>query len=188
MAFPSFSRPPQGYDAFSTLNPQQSQLLQQLLGSLSGNQGNISQNPLYQSGQSYLQQLLSGSPESFKNFEAPYLTQFNEEIVPGIAERFSSLGARNSSGFQQSLGQAASGLSQGLASLRSNLQMQAVPQALGYAQQPFSNLFNLLNMNTQGFTPKPLSGLQQLLASLGGGLSQGLGTLGGMYGANKFLG
>ena len=168
-----------GYSTVSTFSPEQQSLFQQLMQSLQGAQGNISQNPLYKGGTNYLQNLFSGSPEAFSAFEAPYLRQFNEQTVPALAERFTGLGARNSSAFQQALGQAGSGLSESLASLRSGLQMQALPQALGYAQQPFSNIFGTLGLNTQAFMPKQLPWWQQLLLGLGGGAGQGLGQIGG---------
>ncbi len=79
-----------GFNAFSTLNPQQSSILQQLLSSLSGQQGNIQQNPLYQSGQAHIQNILGGDTS---NFEAPLMRQFQEQIIPQLAERFSGAGA-----------------------------------------------------------------------------------------------
>lgn len=157
---PMMGKKPKGYSAFSTLNPQQATLLQQLLGSMTGQSANIQQNPLYQSGGNYLQKILSGDTSEF---EAPLMRQFNEQIIPGIAERFSGLGsgAQSSSAFQQALGGAGADLSERLGALRGGLQMQAVPQALGYAQQPFTNLQNLLGIKTQGFLPKQKSGLQE---------------------------
>lgn len=173
---------PKGYEAFSTFNPQQAQLFQQLLASLGGTQG-IGQNPLFQSGQSYLQNLLSGSPEAFEKFEAPYKRQFEEQTIPGLAERFSGMGAgaQRSSAFQQALGQAGAGLSENLASLRGQLQMGALPQALGYAQAPFNQLSSLLGMNTMGFAPQQKPWWQQGLIGMGSGVGQGLGMgLGGL--------
>lgn len=163
---------PAGYKSISTLNKGQSQLLQQLLSQLSGQSSNITENPLYQSGASYIQNLLSGSPEAFSAFEAPYKRQFEEQIVPALAERFSGLGAgaQRSSAFQQALGQAGASLSENLASLRAGLQGGAADQALGYAQQPISNLqgFSQLGLgtSTKSFVPKQLPFWKQLL--LGG--------------------
>lgn len=174
---------PKGYDVFSTLNPQQSQILQQLLGSMSGQSGNIQQNPLYQSGQSYLQGILGGDTEKF---EKPLMRQFNEQIVPGIAERFSSMGsgAQSSSAFQQALGGAGADLSERLGALRGGLQGQAANQGLAYAQQPVSNLQNILGMQTQAFTPKQMGFGKQALLGLAGGAGQGLGMLGGTAGGS----
>ena len=183
--FGSMKRP-KGYDVFSTLNPQQASLLQQLLGSMSGQEGNISQNPLYQSGGNYLQKILSGDTEAF---EAPLMRQFNERIIPGLAERFAGAGAgaQSSSAFQNALGSAGADLSERLGALRGGLQGQAAGQALGYAQQPVNNLQNLLSMNTQAFAPKQKSWLQEMLTGLSGGVGAGLGAglTGGLSGASS---
>lgn len=175
---------PAGLQQLSTMTKGQSGFLQQLLSQLMGQSSNIGQNPLFQQGSNFLQQLLSGSPESTQAFEAPAMRQFNEQIVPGLAERFSGLGAgaQSSSAFQQALGQAGAGLSENLQALRSGLQMSALPQALGYAQQPINNLqgFGQLGLGSQsfGYVPKQQGFLKQLMTALAGGAGQGLGRLG----------
>jgi hypothetical protein len=162
--------------------PEQQSLLNNILGQLQGQNTNITQNPLYQGGSSYLQELLSGSPESTAAFEAPYKRQFNEEIVPGLAERFSGAGAgsQRSSAFQNALGQAGAGLSERLASLREGLRSGASQQALGYAQQPISNFSGLAGL---GLTPSFESFLRPqtggFLGGLFGGAAQGAGQAGG---------
>jgi hypothetical protein len=179
---------PKGFSSFSTGTKGQSALLQQLLGQLRGQNTNIQQNPLFQQGSNYLQQLLSGDPQSTASFEAPAMRQFNEQIIPGLAERFSGLGAgsQSSSAFQQALGQAGAGLSENLQALRSGLQFGALPNALGFSQQPISNYQGLagLGLGTQmkGFAPKQPNFLQQLISALAGGAGQFGGTLGTSYG------
>jgi hypothetical protein len=179
---------PAGYQQLSTLNRGQKQLLQQLLGSLQGQSSNIQQSPLFQQGSSFLQNLLSGSPEASAAFEAPYMRQFNEQTIPGLAERFSGMGAgaQNSSAFSQALGAAGAGLQENLASLRGQMQLGGLGQALGYAQQPISNLqgFSQLGLgtNTMAFAPKPQPWWQKLLTGLGGGAAQGGGAIGTAYG------
>lgn len=184
MSFPMQSKPPKGYNVLSTLNPQQQTLLQQLLGSMSGLEGNIQRNPTFQAGQSYLQKILGGDTEAF---EAPLMRQFNERIIPGIAERFAGVGAQSSSAFQQALGSAGADLAERLGALRGGLQGQAVGQALGYAQQPVSNLQSLLGMSTQAFAPKQKPWWQELLGGLSGGVGTGLGVglTGGLGGASS---
>lgn len=177
-----------GYEKLSTMSSGQKQLLKQLLASLQGQSSNIQQSPLYQSGSNYLQQLLSGSPESTAAFEAPAMRQFNEQIVPALAERFAGLGAgaQKSSAFQQALGSAGADLSERLASLRAQLQSSAIPQALGYAQQPVSNFqsSSQLGLGTQsfGYTPKQQPFWQQLLAGLAPAIGQAAGfKFGGLF-------
>ncbi len=177
---------PAGYQQLSTLNRGQKNLLKQLLGSLQGQSTNIQQSPLFQQGSSFLQNLLSGSPEATAAFEAPYMRQFHEQTVPALAERFSGLGsgAQNSSAFTQALGAAGAGLSENLAALRSQLQLGGLGQALGFAQQPISNLqgFSQLGLGTStiAFAPKQLPFWQQLLLGAGQGGSQALGSMLGM--------
>jgi len=111
-----------------TMTGEQSDLLKQLLSGLSG--------PL-SSGLGNLQALLGGGEEAYKAYEAPAMRQFNEQIIPGIAARFSGLGAgaQGSSAFPQALSQAGASLSENLAAQRAGLQSQALSQLLGFLGQ-----------------------------------------------------
>lgn len=157
-----------GYETASTLNPQQQQLFSQfssLLGPLLGQSGG------------YLGDLLSGSSDALDRFQAPYMRQFNEQIVPGLAEQFAGVGGLSSSGFQQALGQAGAGLSENLAALREQMRSQVPSQIMG-------NVQNLLGQNTQALLPKQMPWWQQGLIGVGSGLGQGLGmSAGGGMGA-----
>lgn len=124
--------------------------------------------------------LLSGSPESYEKFEAPMMRQFNEQVVPGIAERFTGVGGQ-SSAFQQALGNAGAGLQENLASMRGGLQQQGAQgllQALmglsgqGLGTHAFENVYQ----------PKAPSFLQSLFGGIGGGVGSGLGLGAGMGG------
>lgn len=161
-----------------TLNPEQNSLLQQLLASINPQQFNLGQNPLYQSGVSYLQQLLSGSPEASQAFEAPYRSDFEQNTIPALAERFAGMGAQSSSGFQNALGQAGAGLQQQLAALRASLQGGAAQQALGYSQAPGQMGLGAAQLGL-GTSPFAYS---QRAASTGalGGLLSGVGKGAGM--------
>lgn len=164
-----------GYSTVSTFSPDQQQLFSQL-SSLLG--------PLLSQSGSYYQDLLSGSPESFERFEAPYKRQFEEETIPALAERFAGMGGLSSSGFQQSLGQAGTALSENLAALREGLRSQVPGQIM-------SNLQNLLGMQTQAFLPKQKGFGRSFLEGLAPGVGQGLGFLGsGGFGSffNKLFG
>ena len=172
---------PKGYNVFSTLNPQQSQVLQQILSSLGqqgGAAGDITQNRGYQLGSQFNEDILGGDTSKF---EAPLMRQFNEQIVPGLAERFSGLGsgAQSSSAFQQALSGAGADLTERLGALRGGLQGQAAGRALDYAQQPISNTQNYLNMSTQAFAPKQMGFGKQALLGLAGSGSSALGGLAG---------
>jgi len=149
-----------------TMNAQQQQLLSQLLSNLGG---------ASTEGLGFLQNLLSGDTEAF---EAPLQRQFQEEIVPGLAERFSGIGsgAQGSSAFGQALGSAGAGLAEQLGAMRGNLQMQGLGQLgnfmnLGMGARPFENVYQ---PGSSGF----LGGLSGGIGSmLGGGIGSGLGKL-----------
>lgn len=160
----------------SLFTPQQSQALEQFY------QNPIEQSPLYGQGSDFLRRLLSSDPELMKQFEQPYLNNFNEVIVPGIAERFAGMGtgggASSSSGLQNSLAQAGRGLQSDLAAMRGQMQLQGVNQGLQYAQQPYSNILASLQQRAFENTYQP--GNQGLLGGalqgLAGGFSQGFGN------------
>lgn len=175
---------PKGYETFSTLNPQQQQAFSQLLGILQGQMG----GGFGQEGQDYFSKILGGDTSAF---EAPLMRQFNEQIVPELAERFSGLGvgSQNSSAFQQALSSSGADLAERLGSLRGQLQSNAAQQSLGFGQNQLSNLQNLLGMNTQGLVPKSKPWWQEALIGGVGGLGQGLGMAagGGMSGGISSL-
>ena len=131
----------------STLSPEQQSLFSQLLGQFKGEY----------------------SGQNQEQFEAPYLRQFNEQTIPGLAEQFSGLGAgsQSSSAFRQSLGAAGAGLSEQLASIGANKKENAL-----------QSLLQLLNLNTQAYMPGSMSGLQQFLVGAAPGVGQALGNAG----------
>jgi hypothetical protein len=141
----SFSGTPEKYGKIRTKLNSQNRLFKDLRQS----GGGLGENPLYARGEDYLYDLLSNSQGSMDRFQEPYLQNFNERIAPGIAERFAGAGtgsgAYNSSAFQNSISQAGRGLQSDLASMRETQRAGASGQALNYAQQPVSNLMQLLN-------------------------------------------
>lgn len=130
-----------------TGTPQQQALQNQLLKAL---------GPLLQQGTGNLKQLLDLSPEGTERYAAPFKRQFEEQVIPGLAERFSSMDAQRSSAFGQQLGAAGAGLEEQLAALQGQL-----------SQQGMSNLFQLL---TSGMQPQQ----QTFYRPASGGLLQGL--------------
>jgi hypothetical protein len=144
----------------STMAPWQQQMQQQYSKGIENNQ-------TYQGGNDFLQKLLGGDSSAFQNFEKPYQERFEQETVPGLTNLFSGMGtgggALSGSGFQNSLAQAGRGLQGDLAQMRSGMQMNALPQALNYAQQPFNNQLNGMNVNTMANQPGQQGMLQQLL-------------------------
>jgi hypothetical protein len=114
-------------DKFSkqgTLDPSQMQALQGILSQL-GQMGG--QGGAYSGAQNYLSGILNNAPGAFEQFEAPYRQQFEQQTIPGLAERFAGLGGGmggglSSSGFGQAIGGAGAGLHAQLAGLRGQLQ------------------------------------------------------------------
>lgn len=183
------------FEKHSMLTGHQSKMLKKLLGNINPEDFDVTQNPLYQKSQSFLSDLLDPSSKAAKSFEAPYKRQFEQEVVPGLAERFTSMGGQNSSGFQQTMGQAGAGLSENLASMRNQLAMQALPQAFSFSQQPFANLMSRvgLGMGVNKFTGIGSPGQSGFLQNFGSGMASaapfammgGFGGSGG-YGRQQF--
>lgn len=133
----------------STYNPKQLSNIDQINDMIKGMSGqqDITQNPNYQQGQDWLNSLFN-DPEFFKSFEAPLQRQFEEETIPGLANRFAGMGSGGSlgsTGFRNQLAREGSNLHTNIAAMRGGLQQQGVNQSLQYAQQPTSNFQNLLN-------------------------------------------
>lgn len=129
---------------------------------------------------------LPGGQSSFAPIEEQARANFNENTIPGLAERFASLGSGgslNSSAFGQALGGAGAGFERDLAALKSQhgLQEQGLQS---------NNLFNLLSAGLKpqfdyGITPGQSSGVRNAWEGgkslLGGALQNyiggGLGSL-----------
>lgn len=152
----------------------------------------IERSGLYNRGYNYLKDLFSPDSEAMAAFEAPYLRQFNEEIIPSIAERFTQLGAgsQSSSAFNQALAQQAGSLQERLASLRTGMQMSALPQALGYAQAPVQSYFNRasLALGSPGIQQMAIPNTPGFGQQFGGALAGGLGQGAGIWGASQLMG
>lgn len=152
-----------------------------ILKQLKGGAPDITQNQNFQGGSEWLNNLFN-DPEFFKSFEAPMQRQFEEETIPGLANRFGaegSGGSLGSTGFRNQLAREGSNLSTNIAAMRGGMQQQGVNQALGYAQQPFQNYMQMMQgvMNpTQNMYQPPSAGpFGNILSSLSGGIAQGYG-------------
>lgn len=126
----------------------------------------------------YDQSLLGQGQEAFNQFSSPYLQQFEQKILPQIAERFAGMGALSSSGFGQALGGATSDLQSNLAQLFSQLQGQAAERQQGQ----FQNL-SQIGLGYQPFSYQQQEGSAGMLAPLLGGIGTAIGgPLGGALG------
>lgn len=173
----------------STYTPNQQGSIDDILNSIKGMKGggaqDITQNQNYNTGQNWLQGLFN-DPSFFQQFEAPLQRQFQEQTVPDLANRFAGMGSGGSLGstaFRNQLGREGSNLSTNIGALRGGMQQQAIPQLLGYSQQPFSNLMSLYQQAlqpTQNQYQPPSAGpfggaLSALLSAFGQGAGQKFG-------------
>lgn len=142
----------------------------------------------YNAGQGYLNNLYSQSPDAFARLSDPYMRQFNQQVVPGLAERFSAAGegGRHSSGFNQAIGAAGANLSSQLASMFENLRSQNLGQALNYAQLPFQQAQSAIGNRT--FENQYQPGNTGFLGQAVGGLAGGAGNLAGLMAVLRMFG
>lgn len=110
----------------------QTQLHEAMLNQL---QQSSAQGGGYSNANNYYNSFLQPGNQGLNQFSDPYIQQFNEQIMPMIAEKYGGMGALSSSGFGQALGGAASGLQSNLAQLFSQLQGQAAQQQYGQYNQ-----------------------------------------------------
>ncbi len=118
---------------------------------------------------------IQNSQNGFAPIAQQARTNFAQQTIPGIAERFSALGAQNSSAFGQQLGAAGAGLNEGLAGLESqyNQGQQGLYQnllGLGLGEQ-FQNQYHPaeagLNQQIPGLLLQHGPQLLKVLSELG---------------------
>jgi len=157
------------FKQFSTLGQPQRQGLDQLFGSS-------------------LQQLLQGGgPGGFAPIAQQEMQRFQQDIIPSLAERFTSMGsgAQRSSGFNQALGGASTQLGTNLAALGAQHQLAQRGQALQGLQLGLTPQTERFFMpGRQGFMNALAPGLGQ---GIGMGLTGGLGGAGAVAGAGGGL-
>lgn len=169
----------------STYNKGQLSAIDDILNSIQGMRGggaeDVTQQPGYQQGNDWLMSMFN-DPEFFKNFEAPLQRNFQEQTVPELANRFASQGSGGSlgsTGFRNQLAREGSNLHTNIAALRGGMQQQAIPQMLGYAQQPFSNMMSMYQQAlqpTQNTYQPPNAGFfGNIMPAFAGGAAQGYG-------------
>lgn len=115
---------PSGYKkaSINQFTPEQMELFQQMFSQLGPD--------------SFLNRLSRGDESLFEEMEAPAHRQF-AQAQGGIASRFSGMGmgARNSSGFQNTMNQAASDFAQDLQGKRLGLQREAINDLMNMSNQ-----------------------------------------------------
>jgi hypothetical protein len=130
-----------------TMTKEQQRLLSQITNMLGG-QGQLGQG--YQGALGLQQQLMDPTSAAVQQFTEPYMQEFEQQTVPGLAERFAKAGGPmggglSSSGFGQALSTAGGNLQSQLAQLKSQLGQQAA----GNLMQQFGG------MSGQALSAKP---------------------------------
>ncbi len=114
--------------------------------------------------------MLTQDPQAAKQFEAPAMRQFEEQILPTIAERFTGLlgeGAQRSSAFGQQLGQAGAGLAERLQAQRGGRQQNALTQLMQLMQTGLTPQFDtLLRERQPGLLETGVKGAAKMAPSL----------------------
>lgn len=153
-----------------SMTPEQEQLLNQFVQMLQGG-GQLGEG--YEQALSQLKQLMDPSSSASQQLTQPYLQQFQQETVPGLAERFAGMGAQggalSSSGFGQALGSAGANLQSQLASLKSQISQGAMKDILGQYQSSLG-----LGLGAKPFGYEQQRGSQGFLSPFLSGAGAGL--------------
>lgn len=122
--------------------------------------------------QQLLQQVQSafqGNPQGFAPIEEQARNQFQQQTIPSLAERFTSMGnSQRSSAFQGALGQAGAGLETGLAALKSQYGMNQIQSLLPFLEQNYQTRQPGFGENLAVGGAQALPALLQLLANSSG--------------------
>lgn len=138
---------PEQVQQFSRYSPENQQSFNELIGNILGQ---------YQQGGDF--------SAGFEPIAQKARSQFQQQTVPSIAERFTAMGGQRSSAFPQVLGQAGAGLEEGLAA-----------QGAQFGQTQQQLMQRLLGLGQQESVLRPAS--QGLLGGLASGGAQGLGSV-----------
>lgn len=165
-----------------TMSRGQKGLLAQLMKMLNP-QGQLGQGQ--QGAINYQRQLMDPSSQAVDQFAQPYMNQFNQQTIPGLAERFAGMDAMgsglSSSGFGQALGAAGGNLQAQLAQLKAGLGQQAAQSLMNQYGQMSGQA---LNAQPFGYQNPQQGALPNFLSSWAQGGFGGMGQ-GGNQGGNQ---
>lgn len=158
-----FSGNPDAEKKFQNLTPEQQQFLSTFIGDLQQSRGG------YNKALNQTEQFLDPNSQAYRDFEDPYIREFEQQTVPGLAEKFAGYGAESgalsSSGFGQALGSAGANLKSTLANLKAQMMRTAAQDLFGqYNQQSATALgtnsfTNAYQPGTKGFGANALEGI-----------------------------
>jgi len=162
---------PESIQQVSPLTKEQQNLFSQLQAALQGSGA----GGAFGDVADYYRGLISGDSQTQQQMEAPLMRQFQEDIMPGIAEQFAGAGAGglSSSGFMQQTGRASTDLGERLGAIRAQLRQQGVEGLRGLA--------------TGGLTPVQETLFRPETYGLVGEFARGAGKGAGMAAAGAFI-
>jgi hypothetical protein len=164
----------------STLGAGQEPILANLLQALQGGGA----GGAFGESADYYRDLLDPSGQAQEAFAAPALRQFQEELIPDLAERFAGMGsgALSSSGFRNAATREAGSLSERLASMRAGLQGQGAAGLSGLGTQGLGRFEEqLLSRGTKGFLPQLAEGFGPAIGTaVGAPAGKGISSLLGL--------
>lgn len=142
---------PEKHKRVSTLMPNQQSILDNLTNSLQ----NEGAGGAFGNASDYYRDLLNPNGENANDFIAPQKRQFNEEIIPDLAEQFAGMGsgALTSSGFRNAGVSAGTDLAERLGAIRAQLRQQGAQGLSNLGQMGLGNYSQdvVSQPGTQGF-------------------------------------
>lgn len=144
-------------------SPEQQQLFSQILQQVGGDAGGLLQNLMQPMSQEDMQSTFQ------QTYVDPAMQAMQQQIIPGIQQRFADANAGSSSALNQALAQSATDLSTNLGAQFGQFQQQQQGQQLG----ALSQFLPLLNQQT--FQPH-FQERQGIAGPLAQGTMQGIGT------------
>jgi hypothetical protein len=182
---------PEKFQQLSTLNKGQQGLQSQLLASLQGQGAGGAFGDIAD----YYRSLMDPSSDAARAFEAPMMREYNEDIIPGLAEQFAGMGsgAMSSSGFQNAAMREGTNLAERLAAMRQGLRQQGAQGLGGLTMQGMQpTVENVHRPATSGFLPGLLQaaapGIGMALGSALGPAGAAVGGAGASWLTKKFFG
>ena len=154
-------------------------MLDQLMMMLMGQGPQEVKSNIYNEGQEGILDWLMNQGQQnmdFSGMEDLAMKRFNEDIIPSLSERFTSMGegGQRSSAFASSMGRAGSDLSAQLAALRPQMGMQQLQMGLRPRSQiSFQGGQGGMMEGLMGQLPQLIQYLPQLLGALKGGTKGG---------------
>lgn len=173
---------PAGYEQVSNLTPTQSGIQRQL-EKASKRRG---AGGAFGKSADFYRDILSNRNGSIESLYAPELRQFNEQIIPDLAEQFAGMGsgALSSSGFRNSAVNAGTDLSERLAAMRQQLRFNAAQGLRNIGSQALNPhaSYQQTSPGSEGFLSNIAPAVGTAIGSavggpVGGAIGGGLGSL-----------